>query len=284
MSRRLGALTLALCVGASLAGATGIGAAAPTVRRTLTAHQVHRIVGMTGFRALRSHRFHIAHTVSTGAITTVVVRLDGARLDVSQRRLRTDLRQAARIAATRPSFATTISLDGKRRKVRYDVAPVGVLAPHRSYLRYLIFTPHDEPLAAITSPRRVPPVQALTAIDVARRINVTLLQDTAGRATWGPGIPAASLFATVESLNTSSYLYVAPKTLDRLTAHHANTRDLVALGREIWANSLGFAILSARAGTSYRTYARQAGRLRFHIYRHSSLRYLTVPATEYARM
>jgi hypothetical protein len=201
---------------------------------------------------------------------------------VPLRTLRADLSLGTRLAAARPHFAVTIRTGrGVKQRVRYAVAPTGVLAPHQTYLRYLIFTRHSQPIAGLTRPQRVPPIQALTVIDPGHRMNVSLLQDTAPRDRWGPGVPAGRLFTMVESLNTTSYVYVTPRSIARLPKHHPSLNTLVALGREVWANSLGFAIVSAQQGTSYRTYRHQVARLRFNIHQRYNLRYLTVPAHEY---
>ncbi len=273
-------------VGLSTVGLSAFGVSAPSAAAArhagLSRQQVHRIVTTTGYEGLRSHRLAVTNDFRASGVRTVVVRLDAARPAVALPALRRDLRLAARLAADRPAFRTALTLgSAPRQRVTFHVAPANVLTPHAPYLRYLIFTPRDERLASLTRPQQVPAIRALTVIDAAHRINVSLLQDTAAGATWGPGVPAARLFALVESLNTSSYLYVAPKTLERLNRHHVHTRTLAALGREIWSNSLGFAISAARHGTAYARYAHQVDRLRFAIYRHNDLRYLKVPARQY---
>jgi hypothetical protein len=252
-------------------------------RAGLSDRQVHRIISMTGYQGLRSHQFDVADTIHAGGADTVVVRLDRARLGVALGELRKDLRLAAGIAGDRPVFTRKIRIGGATHRVTYDVAPVDVLSPQQSYTRYVIFTPRGRQLTSLTKPQRVPAIQALTVIDAAHRLNVTLLQDTRRHATWGPRLPAAQLFAMVESLNTSSYLYVSPQTLQRLTKQHVATKQLVAYGREIWSNSLGFAILSARSGVAYSRYVRQAAHMRFGFYRHNHLRYLEVNPAAYRR-
>jgi hypothetical protein len=276
--RAAGSAALGLCTVASLGSAS----AAPA-HPGLAAHQIRRIVKMTGYQGMRSHRFDVAGSFRAGGANTVVVRLDGARLGVSLPRLRHDVRLAAGLAANRPTFTRRVKLGRSLHRISYDVAPAGVLSPQEPYVRYVIFTPQREPLAALTRPQRVPPVQALTVIDAAHRLNVTLLQDTARNTTWGRRIPAARLFAMIEGLNTTSYVYVAPQTFERLAKQHVNTGKLVAFGREIWSNSLGFAILSARIGVAYSSYAHQATHMRFGFYRHNHLRYLKVTPAAYRR-
>jgi hypothetical protein len=278
--RAAGCSALALCMSAA-----GVGAASghPASRSSLTSHQVHRIVQMTGYRGLHSHRFEVADSFRSAGANTIVVRLDHARLGVSRAEIRRQLALAARLTADRPAFTSRIRLRGAHHKIAFHVAPANVLAPHASYVRYLIFTPRDEALTRLTKPQRVPGVQALTVIDAAHRINVTLLQGTRRHATWGPRLPAARLFAMVESLNTSSFVFLSPKTLGRLARQHINPNQALTLGREIWSNSLGFAIMSAHTGTSYAKYAHQAAHLRFAIYREHDLRYLKVSRAQYRR-
>ncbi|HVT63543.1 MAG TPA: hypothetical protein VHD81_00120 [Mycobacteriales bacterium] len=284
IKRRAGCSALAICLSASGLGAAGtIGAAAATPSRpsSLTSHQVDRIVRMTGYHGLRSHRFHIIDTFRVGGADTVVVRLDHARLGVTRHELRRQLAQAAGLSAGRPTFGTRIRLHGSRERVTFHVAPVNALTPHASYLRYLMFTPLHERLGRLTRPEQVPDIQALTVVDAAHRLNVTLLQDRAKGATWGSHIPAARLFAMVESLNTSSSVFLSSRTIERLSRQHVDTNKVLAFGREIWSNSLGFAILAARTGKSYATYSRQATHMRFAFYRRYDLRYLKVPARQY---
>jgi hypothetical protein len=260
--------------------ATSPAGAAP--HHGLSGAQIHRIVAMTGYHGLRSHRFDVADAFHAGGTKTVVVRLDHAPLGVTRHALRRQLALAARLSAQRPHFASKLRLDSRaKQRITFHVAPANVLTPQRDYVRYLIFTRQGERLANLTRPQRIPDIQALTVIDAAHRINVTLLQDRAKGATWGPRLPAAKLFAMVESLNTSSYVFLTPKMLRRLEREHINSNLVLALGREIWSNSLGFAILAARAGTPYPSYARQAARLRFGFYRKYDLRYLTVSAAQY---
>ena len=229
MTTRIRAALLALAMSAAC-----LNAAAGTPSHHLTAHQVHRIVRTTGYRGLRSHHFDIATTFGAGGAKTVVVRLDRARVGVALHLLRTDIGLAIKLAAASPRFTSKIKLgSGRPQRITFAVAPAGVLAPHEPYLRYFIFTRHDQRLATLTEPQRVPAVQALTVVDPGHRINVTLLQDGANDATWGPGVPAAQLFAMVESLNTASYVSLTPKTSDRLSGHHTNSTQLVAFGREI---------------------------------------------------
>jgi hypothetical protein len=268
---------LTLCVTTS-----GVATAASTPRHSLAAKQIQRIVKMTGYHGLRSHRFDVADTFRAGGAKTVVVRLDRARLGVTRKELRRQLALATRLAGDRPAFTTKIRLrHGSRQTITFHVAPANVLTPHAPYIRYLIFTPRREQLSGLTRPQQIPNIQALTVIDAAHRINVTLLQDRAKGATWGSHIPAARLFAMIESLNTSSFVYLTPKTINRMSRRHVNVNKLLAFGREIWSNSLGFAILAAQTGTSYPAYARQAKDMRFGFYRKYDLRYLTVSAAEY---
>ena len=105
----------------------------------------------------------------------------------------------------------------------------------------------------------------------------------------------------IEILNTSSRVTVSPQTLHRLSRQHVDmsyltdpnhqhpTRrqeltNLGGRGFEIWSNSVAFAICSARKGTSYKSYRRQADNLRFAIYRRNDLRYLKVSARQYGRL
>jgi hypothetical protein len=66
-----------------------------------------------------------------------------------------------------------------------------------------------------------------------------------------------------------------------LERRHVDSNLVLALGREIWSNSLGFAILAARTGTPYSSYTHQAAHLQFGFYRKYDLRYLTVSAAQY---
>jgi hypothetical protein len=200
---------------------------------------------------------------------------------VSRAELHRQLAQAAGLAAARPTFSSRIRLHGQRQRVTFHVAPANVLTPRASYVRYVIFTPRREAMARLTRPQPVPDIQALTVIDAAHRINVTLLQDRSNGETWGARIPAGRLFAMVESLNTSSYVFLSSKTIARLSREHVNANQALAFGREIWSNSLGFAIMAARAGTSYHAYARQATHMRFAFYRPYDLRYLKVSRAQY---
>ena len=270
---------LALCV-----TTTSVASAASRPHHSLTAKQIHRIVKMTGYHGLRSHRFDVADAFRAGGASNVVVRLDRARLGVTRQQLRRELAIAAGLAAGRRAFTSKITLrHGSRHKITFHVAPANVLTPHQPYVRYLIFTPRNERLESLTRPQQVPDIQALTVIDAAHRINVTLLQDRAKGATWGPRIPAARLFAMVESLNTSSFVYLSPKTVEQMSQRKVDPNKLLAFGREIWSNSLGFAILAAQTGTSYPAYAQQAKDMRFGFYQRYDLRYLKVSAEQYRR-
>lgn len=273
---------LALCL-----GLTGFSGASATTRPRagLTGRDIQRIVRMTGYHGLRSHHFVLAETLEAGQTRTLIVRLDRARPGVPLREIRRDLHLADSLAAKRPAFTIGLRLGaGPKHRVGYDVAPADVLEPSQRYIRYVIFSPRDEQLSMLTRPQRVPPIQALTVIDAYDRLNVTLLHDGSRAAKWGPGVSAASLYAMVECLNTASYVYVPPRTLDRRTRHHVTANRLVALGREVWSNSLGFATVAARDGTPYRRYAHEVARIRFGIYQQYDLRYLAVPAAEYRQL
>lgn len=272
-------------------GATGVTPAGATTRHTLTRRQVDRIVAMTGYHGLRSHRFDVAGAFETRPAKVVVIRLDHARLEVPLSEVHADIRRAERLASARRTFTTTIKVGhGPRQRITYEVVPTS--GRHHPDLRYVIFSPHRERLAALTRPEQVPPkVQALTVIS-GQRLNVTLLHD---------GSPSASLDSMVECLNTSSHVYVTPQTLNRLQKqqvdlsyltdpnHPHPTRrhelaNLASRGLEIWSNSLGFAILAARRGTSYQQYAHQVPRMRFGFYRRNDLRYLKVSPRQYRRL
>lgn len=275
----IGAVAVSMCLGALDAGTAGA-----TPRHALTKHQVQRIVSMTGYHGLRSHHFTIASSFRAGRANTVVVQLDGAELGEKLGELRKQLGLAAALAAGRPTFTTRLRLgSGTTRRITFHVAPANVLTPHQSYARYVIFTRPGQRLSALTRPERVPDIQALTVIDAANRLNVTLLQDRARHARWGPGVPAGRLFATVESLNTTSYVFLTPKTLEQLARQHVSSNRIISLGREIWSNSYGFAIVAAQKDTSYRAYRHQAAHLRFNIYRPNDLHYLTVSKSQYLR-
>lgn len=285
--------------------ATAFGPASAAAHRhaTLNRPQVHKIVAVTGYRGLRSHHFRVEGVFKDGPVTVKVVRLDGAHLEIPLAELHRDLRRAERLTAARPTFTTTLKTGhGHKQKITYDVAPAGASAPRESYLRYVIFSAHHEQLGKLTRPQRVPGVQALTVISEADRLNVTLLHDIPRSDKWGPSrLSAARLYAMIECLNTSSRVTVSPKTLHRLAAHHVDLsyltdpnhkhpsrrQELTNLGGrgfEIWANSLGFAVMSARAHTSYRAYSQQAAHNRFAIYRRNDLRYLAVSAKQYRRL
>lgn len=255
---------------------------------------------MTGYHGLRSHRYDVVRRFTTGPATVVIVRLDDAKLGVPLAQLHKDIRRAGHLAAARPSFTSRLKLGhGRKQLITYNVAPAGASAPRKPYLRYVIFSPRNEQLGKLTRPRRVPGVQALTVISEADRLNVTLFHDIARSARWGPSsLSSLRLYAMIETINTSSRVTVSPRTLHRLSAHHVDlsyltdpnhkhpTRrqeltNLGGRGFEIWSNSMGFAITSARAGTSYRAYRHQAADLRFAIYRKNDLRYLEVSAKEY---
>lgn len=288
--RRLGAAGLALCMGVTGVGITGSSAAGAAGHRALTPAQVDRIVKATGFRGLRAHHFQIATSFQTSSGKVVVVRIDRARLGVPTAQVRRDIRQAQRLADARRTFSTMIRVGpGPKQRITYAVLPTVGSAKQQARTRYVIFSPRTERLGTLTRPQRVPSaVQALTVIS-SRGLNVTLLHD---------GSRAATLDAMVECLNTSSRVYLTPQTLHRMSKQHVNlsymtdpnhrhpTRrqevaNLGSRGLEIWSNSLGFAIVSARHRKSYRSYVRQATDMRFGFYRRNELRYLKVPAQLY---
>lgn len=286
-----------LTVGVSSTGLDQAAAAAS--RAELSNTQVHRIVHLTGYHALRSHRFERAGAFTARAADVQVIKLDGARLGVPLSELRDDVDLGQQLAATGGTFTTKLKLGrGPKQSITYVVAS-GMSSAGRSNTRYVIFTPRSEHLGELTRPQRVPSVQALTVISRDARLAVTLLHDRSQGARWGEtGLPSAPLCAMVESLNATSRVTVSPQTLHRLKSHnvdlsyltdpnHPNPsrpqelRNLADRGFEIWSNSMGFAVMSARAGASYHHYVHRAGLMRFGFYAKNDMHYMRVSAAQY---
>lgn len=275
--------------------------AASSAERTLTARQVTQIVKLTGYQGLRSHTFDIADKFARGQAEVVVVQLDAARLAVPLTVVQRDIALAESLASGNPTFVAKLKVGpGAKQDIKYDVDPAGVLAPQKPYRHYIIFTPNREGLAKLTAPVKPVSDEALTTNNGSKRVNVTLLHDLPPSTPWATAVSAPDFYAMVECINTSSLVYVPARTLDRLAKQHVNMsymtdpnhrrpsayvelQNLIGRGREIWSNSMGFAINAARAGVEYDEYVKRAKRLRFSFYPKNDMRFLTASATEYRR-
>lgn len=291
----ISAAVLALCV---IASGVGPAAAAPA-HRVLSKAQVHRIIRFTGYQGLHSHRFDLAGEFRAGAAVFKVIRLDGATLPVSLSEIRHDVEQAESIAQGGGTFSSTLKVGpGRKQQISYRVSPSATMP---GSVRYIIFAPRKEQLDSLTTPVRVPSIQALTLVHGQERLTVTLLHDRSRQATWeGTKIPYAALCTLIESINATNRITVAPSTLRRLARQHVNLsyltdpnhpnptrrRELTNLGGrgfEIWSNSLGFAITSAQSGVPYQRYARRLTRMGFSYYVQNQMHFLRLPAPVYGQ-
>jgi hypothetical protein len=301
------ALTAALLIGFAapvpLSGA--LASTHPTADRptTLTASQVSQMTRLTGWKGLAGHTFDVAEQYQSGPATIVVVELDGAPLGVPLAELQQDITESQQLAAQTPTFTSLLEVGPEpKQSIDYAVEPMGALAPRKPYTRYIIFTPQRDSFAQLMAPAVPISYQAVTLNRGTARINVTLLHDLPRTQHWGSeGFSAVSEYAMVESMNTSSLVYVPNPTVDRLANNHVDLsylttptdphpskydelQNLIGRGREIWANSLGFAISEARINTGYTDYVRRAKQQRFSFYRRNDMGYLVVGRDEYQEL
>jgi hypothetical protein len=281
-------------------GASGITPAAATTHGGLAKAQIHRIIHFTGYQGLRSHRFDVAGVFKAGAATFKVIRLDGARLPIPLSQIRRDVTQADSIAQQGGTFTSMLKVGpGKKQRITFHVAPSAHV--DQPNLRYFVFAPRSEQLDSLTSPLRVPSIQALTLVG-KKRLAVTLLHDRSPHAMWQQTkIPYADICALIESFNATTRVTVAQATLRRLDRNHVDlsyltdpnhshpTRhrevmNLAGRGYEIWSNSLGFAITAAQSDVSYHRYSRLLTRMAFSYYARNQMHFLKLGAAAYRQL
>lgn len=184
------------------------------------------IIQATNFQGLRDHKLEVLNRFDE----VVIVGVDGSKLLLPLAEIKADLAIGKKIAASRPSF--TLGSQGTEKEYQ--------AGPSSAKNRYIFVTDNDpQPLAL-----PVPSFEdGFTTNNPAMGLNVTIVRNQPGRVTSG-GIDMTSFSTAVEACQTETTITVNSSQAMR--------------GQEVFCNSWGYAVASARAGRPYADYALQA--------------------------
>jgi hypothetical protein len=224
---------------------------------------VTQISKKMGYKGFEGREFELGEVIETDNTTVKILKLDGAEQSVTTDKLSTYLDAVEKLADQQVSFSTDLQLGtGTATEITFE-ASSNDLSP-KDNIHYVIFVAPGQSLDELTSPIKGFP-EASTKVLPYENLSVTLLRDVRGQER--DGLPSNEYNALTEmivanlmvEMNADSIAKVDSGKIDMsnldATALQDRKWELNRLGTDIFANSEASAILHAKEGTSYSSYA-----------------------------
>lgn len=252
----------------------------PTTSETKTAEKeplpasvLQNIIDQTGFEGLKGHHFEIVDQFNSSAARIVIVSVDGAAPALPVDEIKTDIAIAEAKAASGFTFTSDITTEsGTTKPVTFKITPSGNNEGPSRNTRYYLFTKHNPDDLIKPAAQGFPDSVTARSFPQPKTdlINVSIIKDEPGRVLeWGS---KANDFYTPVEIEQSSITITA--------ANRADSQYEDA-GRELYTNSEGFAIASAREGIPYKDYVAKAPTVQLYTAADTGDHYFAVSEEEY---
>lgn len=232
-----------------------------SAERQLTAADIAALES-TGFEGLKGHNLEVTKRFNSATGHNVLISVDGARLSEENiKRLETQIADAEKLAASRPSFTTNMKLGREtERAITFNVAP----APEKTH--YFVFSKGDitrlaEPVNVKDFPNEYTQVvkrQGITATVVKVQPEGANFKGLASQDFYnGVGVSQAFMRASISKESVNMLDNELPKGLDTSYVSNPNVSEknyeqvkkiITTIGQELGSNGAAHMDAFARAG------------------------------------
>ena len=266
----------------------------------LGAKTLERIITASSWTGLRGHKYEVVDSFSLENDHIAIVSVDGAPIPGSLVQIENDLLSARRYAVETTSFVAPVQFGPRdRRVIRFDIGrPDAGVEPARTrgYWHYFMFASSSQDIEVFSDPVPSFP-DSYTTWDPYDRLNVSMIKNEPDGDAWG--VSTDLFYAAVEAFQTFTSIFTDPATIAALQRAHVSTHNLTdfpggvpadlnmaldAAGREIYCNSMGYAIASAMAGVPYAEYARTAVTIPLYFYTQIDIHFFALAESAYNSM